>query len=152
MDEARDTVAECLNCRSDEVYFTSGGSESDNWAIRMAAHLMADKGKKHIISTAIEHHAVLHTLKALEKQGFEVTLLPVGQNGIVSAKDVRDGYAMIPPGNRNVREQRNRPIQPIAEIGEICREKGVVPHRRGSGGRSYPVDCQMNIDMLAVGA
>jgi len=155
VDEARDTVAECLGCRSDEVYFTSGGSESDNWAIRMAAHLMADKGKKHLISTAIEHHAVLHTLKALEKQGFEITLLPVGQNGIVSAKDVRDAIrddtALVTVMFAN---NEIGTIQPIAQIGEICREKGVWFHTDAVQAVGHiPVDfAKMNIDMLSLSA
>lgn len=89
VDEARQTVAGCLGCRPEEVFFTSGGSEADNWAIKMAAGSLYKRGKKHIISTAFEHHAVLHALEAMEKQGFEVTLLPVHENGIVRAEDVK---------------------------------------------------------------
>ena len=124
IDEARDTVAKYLNCRSDEVFFTSGGSESDNWAIRMAAHMLEKKGKKHIISTAIEHHAVLHTLNALEKQGFEVTLLPVNEYGLISIEDlknaIRDDTALVTIMFAN---NEIGTIQPVAEIGKICRER-----------------------------
>ena len=86
---ARETVAACLGCQAREIYFTSGGSEADNQAIVSAARLGAKKGKKHIISTAFEHHAVLHTLKKLEKEGFEVELLPVGEIGTVTAEQVK---------------------------------------------------------------
>jgi cysteine desulfurase len=155
IDEARDTVAKYLNCRSDEVFFTSGGSESDNWAIRMTAKLLEKKGKKHIISTVIEHHAVLHTLKALEKQGFEVTLLPVNKNGIVCPEDLRNAIRQdtalvtIMFANNEIGT-----IQPIAEIGKICREKGVWLHTDAVQAVGHiPVDfAGMNIDLLSMSA
>ena len=86
--DARNTIAECINADPNDVYFSSGGSESDNWAIKGAAYLMAKKGKKHIISSKFEHHAVLHTLNVLEKEGFEITLLDVYENGLVKPEDV----------------------------------------------------------------
>ena len=155
IDEARDTVAKYLNCRSDEVFFTSGGSESDNWAIRMAAHMLEKKGKKHIISTAIEHHAVLHTLNALEKQGFEVTLLPVNEYGLISIEDlknaIRDDTALVTIMFAN---NEIGTIQPVAEIGKICRERGVLFHTDAVQAVGHiPVDFSgMNIDMLSLSA
>ncbi|MDD2417412.1 MAG: cysteine desulfurase NifS [Oscillospiraceae bacterium] len=155
VDEARDTVAEYLNCRSDEVFFTSGGSEADNWAIRMAAHAMAKKGKKHIISTAFEHHAVLHTLKALKKQGFEITLLPVYENGIVQIDDlkqaIRPDTALVTVMFAN---NEIGTIQPISEIGAVCREKGVFFHTDAVQAVGHiPVDfAGLNIDMLSLAA
>ena len=88
VDAARITMAECLHCRPDEVFITSGGSEADNWALKMVAESLEKKGKKHIVSTVFEHHAILHALNALEKRGFEITLLPVYENGIVRVEDV----------------------------------------------------------------
>ncbi|MDD3833586.1 MAG: cysteine desulfurase NifS [Oscillospiraceae bacterium] len=155
VDEARDTVAEYLNCRSDEVFFTSGGSEADNWAIRMAAHAMAKKGKKHIISTAFEHHAVLHTLKALKKQGFEITLLPVYENGIVQIDDlkqaIRPDTALVTVMFAN---NEIGTIQPISEIGAVCRETGVFFHTDAVQAVGHiPVDfAGLNIDMLSLAA
>ena len=111
------------------MFFTSGGSEADNWAIKMAAEQGAAKGKKHIISTAFEHHAILHTLNALQKKGFEVTLLPVYDNGIVRVEDVK---AAIRPDTAlvSVMFANNEigTIQPVAEIGAVCREAGVLFH------------------------
>ena len=104
LEEARLATANAIGCERSELYFTSGGSEADNWAIKGTAELMAKKGKKHIISTTVEHHAVLHTLKKLEKQGFEITLLPVSvsrRRCLVNKR--RHGF-----GNRNVCKQRNR--------------------------------------------
>ena len=126
---ARETVAECLGAEPREITFTSGGSEADNQAILSAAAFGERKGKKHIISTAFEHHAVLHTLKKLEKQGFEVTLLDVHENGIITPEQVRDAIrpdtclVTIMYANNEIGT-----IQPIAEIGAVCREKGVIFH------------------------
>ena len=95
LESARADVAKCLNANADEIYFTSGGSESDNWALNSAAKYGALKGKKHIITSAIEHHAILHTLDELKKQGFEVTYLPVYENGIVKVKILKMPFAQI---------------------------------------------------------
>ena len=99
LEEARLATANAIGCERSELYFTSGGSEADNWAIKGTAELMAKKGKKHIISTTVEHHAVLHTLKKLEKQGIEITLLPVSSDGFVSPGDVasaiKDDTALV---------------------------------------------------------
>ena len=155
IDEARATVAECLHCQPTEVYITSGGSEADNWAIKMAATAAAAKGKKHIISTVFEHHAVLHSLKALEKQGFEITLLPVYDNGIVRVEDVR---AALRPDTAlvTVMYANNEigTVQPIAEIGAVCREAGVLFHTDAVQAVGHlPVDfAGENIDMLSLSA
>ena len=153
--EARLTVAQRLDCRPDEVFFTSGGSEADNWAIRMAAKQQAAKGRKHLISTAFEHHAVLHTLKALEKEGFEVTLLPVHDNGIVRVDELRDALredtalVTIMFANNEIGT-----LQPIGELGALCREKGVLFHTDAVQAVGHvPVDfAGMNIDMLSLSA
>lgn len=129
VEEARRTVAGCLHAEPDEVYFTGCGSESDNWAIKGAAYKLREKGKTHIISTAFEHHAVLHTLQALEREGFTVTYLDVHRNGIVSAKEVeaaiteQTGLVTIMYANNEIGT-----IQPIAEIGAVCRAHGVLFH------------------------
>lgn len=155
IDTARQTVAACLGCLPTEVYFTSGGSEADNWAIKMAADAMKAKGKTHIISTVFEHHAVLHTLDALKKQGFTVTLLPVYDNGIVKAEDVK---AAIRPetGLCTVMFANNEigTIQPIGEIGAICREAGVLFHTDAVQAVGHiPVNfAEMHIDMLSLSA
>lgn len=125
----RESVARILNCSPKEIYFTSGGSESDNQAIESAACLGAKKGKKKIISTAIEHHAVLHTLKKLQKEGFEVVLLPVGTDGIVKLSDLEreidDNTCLV-----SVMLANNEigTIQPVKEIGELCRARKVLFH------------------------
>ena len=127
--EARESVAKNLGAEAREIYFTSGGSEADNQAINTAAILGARKGKKHIISTAFEHHAVLHTLKKLEKQGYEITLLDVHKNGIVTAEEVKNAIredtclVTIMFANNEIGT-----VQPIAEIGAVCKEKGVLLH------------------------
>lgn len=127
--KAREEAAEVLGCEPSEITFTSGGSEADNQALVSAAAIGARKGKKHIISTAFEHHAVLHTLKKLEKEGFEVTLLDVHENGMVSARQVADAIredtclVTVMYANNEIGS-----IQPIAEIGAVCREKGVIFH------------------------
>ncbi len=153
VDFARRTMAECLGCHPAEVYFTSGGSEADNWAIKMTAAAMKKKGKTHIISSAFEHHAVLHSLKALEKQGFEVTLLPVYDNGRVRVEDVKaairpeTGLVTIMFANNEIGT-----IQPIAEIGAVCREAGVLFHTDAVQAVGHvPINfAEMNIDMLSL--
>ncbi len=152
---ARATVAECLGCRPGEVYFTSGGSEADNQAIISAATTGERKGKKHIISTAFEHHAVLHTLKKLEKRGFEVELLPVGEHGNITAQQVADAIrpdtclVTVMFANNEIGS-----ILPIKEIGEVCRESGVLFHTDAVQAVGHiPVNVvEQNIDMLSLSA
>ena len=150
---ARETVARCLGCDPKEILFTSGGSEADNQAIISAARWGALKGKKHIISTAFEHHAVLHTLKKLEKEGFEVELLPVGTTGTITPEQVA---AAIRPDTALVTimyaNNEIGSILPIAEIGAVCREKGVIFHTdavQAAGHLHIDVRAQ-NIDMLSL--
>ncbi len=129
LEQARAQMAACLNAKPTEIYFTSGGSEADNWAITQMAKRGAKAGKKHIISTTFEHHAVLHTLKRLEEQGFEVTLLDVHQDGLVRAEELEQAIrpdtclVTIMFANNEIGT-----IQPIAKIGELCREKGIPFH------------------------
>lgn len=155
LDEARAKVAKCLNCEPNEIYFTSGGSEADNQCIRSGALQGAKKGKKHIISTAFEHHAVLHTLKKLEKEGFEVTYLDVHSEGLVTAEEVK---AAIRPDTAlvTVMYANNEvgSIQPIREIGKVCREAGVPFHTDAVQAAGHiPVDVKAdNIDMLSISA
>ena len=152
---ARKVMAEVLGCLPEEVFITSGGSEADNWAIKMAAWKQAEKGKKHIISTQFEHHAVLHSLQTLEKQGFAITLLPVYDNGIIHPEDLR---AAIRPDTALVTvmfaNNEIGSIQPIAEIGAICREKGVLFHTDAVQAVGHvSVDfAGMQIDMLSLSA
>lgn len=155
LEDCRSRMARMLGCLPKEIYFTSGGSESDNQAILSAARAGARKGKKHIISTAFEHHAVLHTLKKLEKEGFEVTLLPVGEKGLVSARQVEEA---IRPDTCLVTvmfvNNEIGTIQPIAEIGEVCRAKKVVFHTdavQAVGHLAVNVT-DMKIDMLSLSA
>ena len=127
--DARSRIAAVLGCDAKEIYFTSGGSEADNQAIVSAARLGAKQGKRHIISTAFEHHAVLHTLKKLEKEGYDVTLLDVHENGLVTPEQVA---AAIRPDTClvTVMYANNEigTVQPVAEIGAVCREHGVLFH------------------------
>ena len=133
---ARETVAGCLGAEAREITFTSGGSEADNQAILSAAAIGAKKGKKHIISTAFEHHAVLHTLKKLKKYGYEITLLDVHENGIVTPEQVRGRYPRgYLPCDGHVRQQRDR--HHPAHRGDrrgLPRKGRAVPHGRGAGG------------------
>ena len=153
--DARETIAACLNASPKEVYFTSGGSEADNQALLSMAALGARRGKKHIISTAFEHHAVLHTLKKLEKQGFEVELLPVGPIGTVTAAQVA---AALRPDTClvTVMYANNEigSILPIAEIGAVCREHGVPFHTDAVQAAGHlPIDVQaQSIDLLSLSA
>ena len=150
---ARETVARCLGCDPKEIIFTSGGSEADNQAIISAARWGALKGKKHIISTVFEHHAVLHTLKKLEKEGFEVELLPVGTTGTITPEQVA---AAIRPDTALVTimyaNNEIGSILPIAEIGAVCREKGVIFHTDAVQAAGHlPIDVKaQNIDMLSL--
>ena len=150
---ARETVARCLGCDPKEIIFTSGGSEADNQAIISAARFGALKGKKHILSTAFEHHAVLHTLKKLEKEGFEVELLPVGTIGTITPEQVA---AAIRPDTALVTimyaNNEIGSILPIPEIGAVCKEKGVLFHTdavQAAGHLHIDVRAQ-NIDMLSL--
>ena len=153
--DARETIAACLNASPKEIYFTSGGSEADNQALLSMAALGARRGKKHIISTAFEHHAVLHTLKKLEKQGFEVELLPVGPIGTVTAAQVA---AALRPDTClvTVMYANNEigSILPIAEIGAVCREHGVPFHTDAVQAAGHlPIDVQaQSIDLLSLSA
>ncbi len=155
LEAARADVAECLGAQPSEIYFTSCGSESDNQALRSAAHFGALKGKKHIISTAFEHHAVLHTLDRLKKEGFEVTLLDVHSNGVVTAEEVR---AAIRPDTALVTimfaNNEIGTVQPIKEIGEVCRAAGVTFHTDAVQAVGHiPVNVkEQNIDMLSLSA
>ena len=155
LQSARERVAKCLNASPREIYFTSGGSEADNQAILSAARLGERKGKKHIISTAFEHHAVLHTLKKLEKEGFEVELLPVGPIGTVTAQQVKDAIredtclVTVMYANNEIGS-----ILPIAEIGRVCREAGVLFHTDAVQAAGHiPIDVKaQSIDMLSLSA
>ena len=155
LETARADMAACFGAQPREIYFTSGGSEADNQAITSAAYIGARKGKKHIISTTFEHHAVLHTLKRLEKQGFEVTLLDVHADGLVTAQQVADAIrddtclVTIMFANNEIGT-----IQPIREIGAVCKEKGVLFHTdavQAAGHVKIDVN-EMNIDMLSLSA
>lgn len=155
LDEAREKIAKCINAEPREIYFTSGGSEADNQAIRSAAANGLKKGKKHIISTAFEHHAVLHVLKKLEKEGFEVTYLDVHSNGLVTAKEVekaiRPDTALVTVMYAN---NEVGTIQPIREIGEVCKRANVPFHTDAVQAAGHiPVDVKAdNIDMLSISA
>ena len=155
LDAARQTVADCLGCEPREIIFTSGGSEADNQAIVSAARLGERKGKKHIISTAFEHHAVLHTLKKLEKEGFEVTLLDVREGHNVTARQVKD--AIRPDTCLVTTMYANNEIGsvlPIAEIGAVCKEAGVPFHTDAvqAVGHLHINVKEQNIDMLSLSA
>ena len=155
LQSARERIAACLGCQPREITFTSGGSEADNQALLSAAKLGARKGKKHIISTAFEHHAILHSLKRLEKEGFEVELLPVGETGTITAQQVRDAIrddtclGTILYANNEIGS-----ILPIAEIGAVCKEKGVLFHTDAvqAAGHVHINVREQNIDMLSLSA
>ena len=155
LEESRERIANILGAKPREIYFTSGGSEADNQAIVSAARFGEKKGKKHIISTKFEHHAVLHTLQALEKEGFEVTLLDVHENGVVTPEQVADAIredtalVTIMYANNEIGT-----VQPIAEIGAICKEKGVLFHTDAVQAVSHiHINVvEQNIDMLSISA
>lgn len=152
---ARENVARCLGCRPNEIIFTSGGSEADNQAIVSAAKIGARRGKKHIISTAFEHHAVLHTLKKLEKEGFEIELLPVGEEGNITAANVADAIredtclVTVMYANNEIGS-----VLPVADIGKVCRDRGVLFHTDAVQAVGHvPIDVtENNIDMLSLSA
>ncbi len=153
LEEARKTVAQCLHCRPEEIYFTSGGSEADNQAILSAARWGKMRGKTHIISTAFEHHAVLHTLEKLKKEGFTITLLDVGPQGRVTpeqvARAITDETCLVTIMYAN---NEIGTIQPIGEIGKICREKKVTFHTdavQAVGHLAIDVGAE-HIDMLSL--
>ena len=153
LDAARATVAQCLGCEPREIIFTSGGSEADNQAIISAARFGARKGKKHIISTAFEHHAVLHTLQKLEKEGFEVTYLDVRNGHNITAQQVKD--AIRPDTCLVTTMYANNEIGsvlPIPEIGAICKEAGVIFHTDAvqAVGHIHINVKEQNIDMLSL--
>lgn len=153
--EARQMMAQLLGCEAGEIIFTSGGSESDNQAIISAARMGERKGKKHIISTAFEHHAILHTLKKLENEGFDVTLLDVGADGLVIANQVEENIrpdtclVTIMYANNEIGT-----IQPVREIGAVCRRKGVIFHTDAvqAVGHLHINVKEENIDMLSLSA
>ena len=155
LQKAREDIAEVLGCTAREIYFTSGGSEADNQAIISAARIGAKKGKKHIISTAFEHHAVLHTLKKLENEGFEVELLDVSKNANITPEQVknaiRDNTCLVTVMFAN---NEIGSILPIAEIGAICREKGILFHTDAvqAAGHLHINVAEQNIDMLSLSA
>ena len=153
LEAARETVAECLGALPNEIFFTSGGSESDNWAIKGAARLMAKKGKKHIITSKFEHHAVLHTIASLEKEGFEATYLDVHEDGLVRVGEleaaIREDTALVTIMYAN---NEIGTIQPIPEIGAVCRKHGVLFHTdavQAVGNVAIDVK-EQNIDMLSL--
>lgn len=155
LEDARSRVADCLGCDPREITFTAGGSEADNQAIMSAAKIGEKKGKKHIISTAFEHHAVLHTLEKLKKLGFDIELLDVHQNGIVTAeqvaKAIREDTCLVTIMFAN---NEIGTIQPIREIGAVCREKGVLFHTDAvqAAGHLHIDVKEQNIDMLSLSA
>lgn len=155
VENARGVFAKGINAYPAEIYFTSGGTESDNWAIKGTAHRLAGSGKKHIVTDNIEHHAVLHSAKALEREGFEVTCVSADNNGLVRAEDVaaaiRPDTAMV-----SVMFANNElgTIQPVEEIGSICRSEGVLFHCDAvQAAGILPIDVKaMNIDLLSISA
>lgn len=150
---AREKVAACLNAAPEEIYFTGCGSESDNWALKGTMHRLAAKGKRHLITSVFEHHAILHACAALEKEGFEVTYLPIDENGMISVQQVagaiREDTALV-----SIMYANNEigTIQPIPEIGKLCHEKGVLFHTDAVQAVGHvPIDVKaQNIDMLSL--
>lgn len=155
LESAREEIAKIINAEPREIIFTSGGSEADNQAILSAANNGKKRGKTHIISTAFEHHAVLHTLKKLEKFGFEITLLPVHSNGVVDVKEleaaIREDTCLVTVMTVN---NEIGTIQPIAEIGAVCKQRGVTFHTDAVQAVGHlPIDVKaQNIDMLSASA
>lgn len=152
LDKAREDVAACLGCKASEITFTSGGSEADNQALLSAAKIGERKGKKHIISTAFEHHAMLHTLEKLAKQGFDIELLPVGKSGTITVEQVknaiREDTILVSTMYAN---NEIGSVLPIAEIGKVCHEKGVLFHTDAvqATGHLHINVVEQNIDMLS---
>ena len=155
IEDARETIANCLGANANEIFFTSCGSESDNWAIKGVAHNLIKKGKNHIITSKFEHHAVLHTVQALEREGFSVTYLDVHEDGIIRVKEleqaITDKTALVTIMYAN---NEIGTIQPIKEIGEVCRKHKVLFHTdavQAVGNIKIDVNKQ-NIDMLSLSA
>jgi len=153
IEQARETVANCIGCKPTEIFFTSCGSEADNWALKSTCERLLPKGKKHIVTSVFEHHAILHTCEALEKQGFDVTYVPIDEYGYVNPKDVADAIredtaiVSIMFANNEIGT-----IQPIEEIAKICKEKKVLFHTDAVQAIGH-VDInvkQMGIDMLSI--
>lgn len=155
LEKAREDIAKAINADTKEIYFTSGGSEADNQALRTAAYIGARKGKKHIVSSKFEHHAILHTLDALKKEGFEVTLVDVHNTGVVTVEDIANAVredtclVTIMMANNEIGT-----IQPIKEIAEYCKEQGVYFHTDAVQAVGHiPVDVkELGIDMLSISA
>jgi len=153
LEKAREKVAKSIGAEPSEIYFTSGGSEGDNWAIETACKIGEMRGKKHIVTSSFEHHAILNTLREKEKQGFRVTYLPVYENGIVRIKDIKNSLTddtclvTIMYANNEIGT-----IQPIAEIGAICKERGITFHTDAVQAVGHlPIDVKkQNIDMLSI--
>lgn len=153
LESARQTIAKCINANRDEIYFTSGGSESDNWAIETACRYGKLTGKNQIISSAFEHHTILHTLEEKQKQGFEIIYLPVYENGLIHIDDLKNAITdktclvTIMFANNEIGT-----IQPIKQIGEVCRQKHVIFHTDAVQAVGHlPIDViDMNIDMLSM--
>ena len=155
IEDARETIANCLGANANEIFFTSCGSESDNWAIKGVAHNLIKKGKNHIITSKFEHHAVLHTVQALEREGFSVTYLDVHEDGIIRVKEleqaITDKTALVTIMYAN---NEIGTIQPIKEIGEVCRKHKVLFHTdavQAVGNIKIDVN-EQNIDMLSLSA
>lgn len=155
LENARRQLCGCINADPAEIYFTGSGTESDNWALRGAASLMKQRGKTHIITSAFEHHAVLHTLESLEKEGFTVTMLDVHSDGLVRGEELeaaitpQTGLATIVYANNEIGT-----IQPVAALGAICRERGILFHTDAvQAAGQLPIDVRaQNIDMLSLSA
>lgn len=149
---AREKIADAIGCSASEIFFTSGGSEADNWAIRSAVLRLGAKGKKHIITTNFEHHAVLHTCEFLEKQGCDITYLPVDENGLITSEQVKNAIrgdtaiVTIMYANNEIGT-----VMPIKEIGEVCREKGVLFHTDAvQAVGNIPINVrEQNIDLMS---
>lgn len=155
LEDFRSRTARLLHCRSREVFFTAGGSESDNQAILSAVQQGVRYGRRHIVTTAFEHHAVLHTVQRLQRQGYDVTYLPIPENGVISAdqvkKAIRDDTCLVTVMFAN---NEIGTIQPISRIGAVCRKKGVLFHTDAVQAAGHiPIDVEaMNIDMLSLSA
>ena len=151
--EAREKIAKCIGAEPDEIFFTSGGSESDNWAIKGVARKLAKVGKNHIITSKIEHHAVLHTVEALKKEGFEVTYLDVDKDGFVSPNDlkkaIKDNTALV-----SIMYANNEigTIQDISKLSSVCKEKNVIFHTDAVQAAGHvPIDVKkQGIDLLSL--
>lgn len=155
IESARKDIGECINCEADKIYFTSGGTESDNWAAKIAEEIGYKRGKRHIISTAIEHHAVGNSLKSLEKKGFEITYIKPGKNGIINVADFEKAirpdtfFASVMYANNVIGT-----IQPIKEIGMICRKRAIIFHTDAVQAVGHiPIDVKRDyIDILSASA